>query len=150
VSFHNSETKQQSKPWLEKGLTGPVKAKLHLTRTKQMVIAFFSNKSLLYTSLMPRETMVNTNYIMEALCRFMKISKQKRVITAAGERFFHWDNAPVHTAAVVTDWMAVRHTQALKHGDFLLDLTPTNFFLFPRVKMELPGLTHAQQTFKKE
>ncbi len=37
------------------------------------------------------------------LGNFMKIFK-KRPITAEGELIFHWDNAPVHTAAVVTDW----------------------------------------------
>ena len=109
VSFFTPETKQKSKQWLKKGLSGPVKAKLHLTRTKQMVLAFFFNKSLIYTNFMPRGTMVNTNYIVEALGKFIQIFKQKRTITAAGEGFFLLNNAPVHTAAVATDCMAARH-----------------------------------------
>jgi hypothetical protein len=36
VSFHIPETKQQSMRWLPKGQPGPVKAKVHATRTKQM------------------------------------------------------------------------------------------------------------------
>jgi hypothetical protein len=39
---------------------------------------------------------------------------------------FHWDNAPVHTTAKVTDWMAAK------------------------VKRELAGLTLTLDTFKKE
>jgi uncharacterized protein YnzC (UPF0291/DUF896 family) len=39
--FHTPKTKQQSKQWLKKGEPGPIKAKVHATREKQMVIAFF-------------------------------------------------------------------------------------------------------------
>ena len=150
VSFHTPETKQQSKQWLKKGLPGPIKAKVHATRSKQMVLAFFDNKGLIYTNFVPRGTTVNANYILEVLGKFMKIFKQKRPITAAGEWFFHWDNAPVHTAAVVTDWLAARHIQVLEHPPYSPDLAPADFFLFPRVKRELAGLTLTQQTFKKE
>jgi hypothetical protein len=45
VLFHIPKTKQQSKQWLPKGHPGPVKAKVHATRTKQMVLAFFDSKS---------------------------------------------------------------------------------------------------------
>ena len=43
VSMHTPETKSQSKQWLKKGTPGPIKAKVHATRTKQMVIAFFDS-----------------------------------------------------------------------------------------------------------
>jgi histone-lysine N-methyltransferase SETMAR len=55
VSFHILETKQQSMQWLPKEQPGPVKAKVHATRTKQMVLAFFDSKGLLYTNYMPGE-----------------------------------------------------------------------------------------------
>ena len=41
VSMHTPETKSQSKKWLKKGTPGPIKAKVHATCTKQMVIMFF-------------------------------------------------------------------------------------------------------------
>jgi hypothetical protein len=56
VSFHTPETKQQSMQWLPKGQPGPVKAKVHATRTKQMVLAFFDSKGLIYSNYMPRVT----------------------------------------------------------------------------------------------
>jgi AraC-like DNA-binding protein len=37
VSFHTPETKQQSKQWVKKGQPGPIKARVHATRSKQMV-----------------------------------------------------------------------------------------------------------------
>jgi hypothetical protein len=62
-----------------------------------MVLAFFDSKCLIYTNDKPWEITVNGKYIMEALCRFMKILKQKRQAMVAGEWWLHGDNAPVHT-----------------------------------------------------
>ncbi len=70
VSFHTPESKQQSKQWLVKGSPGPIKAKVHATRKKQMVLAFFNSKGLLYTNFVPRG--INFTYIIEALTRFLK------------------------------------------------------------------------------
>jgi Transposase (partial DDE domain) len=50
VSFHTPETKKkQSRQWFKKGTPGPVKAKVHATRSKQMILAFFDNKGIIYT-----------------------------------------------------------------------------------------------------
>jgi hypothetical protein len=88
-----------------------------------MVLAFFDSKDLNYTNYMPRGTTVNAKYIVEALGNFMKILK-KRPITAAVDWFLHWDNATVHTTAVVTDWLAVSSIQLHKHPSYSLDLAP--------------------------
>jgi hypothetical protein len=60
-SFHTPETKHQLMQWLSKGQPGLVKAKVHTTRTKQMVLAFFDSKGLIYTNCMPRGTTVKAN-----------------------------------------------------------------------------------------
>ncbi len=100
---------------VEEGRTGPIKANVYATRAKQMVLAFFDAKGLIYTNYVPRGTTVNANatFIMEALGSFMKILK-KRPIMAAGEWFLHWDNASIHTAATVTDWLAARRVKMLE------------------------------------
>jgi hypothetical protein len=97
-----------------------------------MVLAFFDSKGLIYTNYVPRGTTVNATYIVEALGNFMKIFKKKRPIMAAGEWFLHGDNAPVHTAAIITDWLAARRIQMLQHPPYSLDLAPADFFVFPR------------------
>jgi histone-lysine N-methyltransferase SETMAR len=150
VSFYTPETKQQSKQWLKKGEPVPFKAKVHTTRAKQVVLAFFDSKDLIYTNYVLRGTTVNAMYIVEALGNFIKFFKKKRPIMAAGEWFLHWDNAPVHTTAIATDWLAARRVQMLQHPLYSPDLAPANFFLFPKVKKELSGLTLTRETFKKE
>ncbi len=59
------------------------KAKGHATWTKKMVLAFFDSKGLIYTNLL------YAIYIVEALGKFLKIFKQKRLEMAAREWWFH-------------------------------------------------------------
>jgi histone-lysine N-methyltransferase SETMAR len=148
VSFNTPETKQQSKQWLPKGQLGPIKAKVQASWAKQMVLAFFDAKGIIYTNYVPRETTVNANYIVEALGKFKKVFRQKRPIMPEGQWFFHWDNALVHTAAVVRDWLAARQVQMIEHPPYSPDLAPADFFLFPKLKMQLAGLTLTQNTFE--
>ena len=47
VSFHTPETKQQSKQWIKKGQPGPIKARVHASRQKQMLLAYFDSKGVI-------------------------------------------------------------------------------------------------------
>ncbi len=93
---------------------------------------------------------MTASYIVEALGNFLKVFRQKRPEMAAGDWWFHWDNTPVHTAAMVKDWMAARQFKVVEHLPYSPDLALANFFLFPKVKRELAGLTLTKETFKKE
>ena len=67
-----------------------------------MVLAFHDNKGLIYTNMVPRGTTVNADYIVGALKQFFKRMRQKRPQMVDEGFILHWDNAPVHTAKVVT------------------------------------------------
>jgi hypothetical protein len=54
ISHHTPETKKQSKQWIKKGQPGPLKARVHASQTKQMILAFFDSKGLIYTNIVPR------------------------------------------------------------------------------------------------
>jgi histone-lysine N-methyltransferase SETMAR len=62
--------------------------------------------------------------------------------------FFHWDNAPVHTAAVVQEFLVAKGVQLIPHPPYSPDLAPADFFLFPKVKSELAGRTLTAESFK--
>jgi histone-lysine N-methyltransferase SETMAR len=113
-------------------------------------LAFFDSKGPIYTNYVPRGTTVNGNYIVEALGTFMKILRKKRPQMVAGDWLFHWDNAPVHTATKVTERLAARDIKLIEHPPYSLDLAPADYFLFPRIKRQLAGLTLTQDSFKKE
>jgi histone-lysine N-methyltransferase SETMAR len=148
LSFHTPETKRQSKQWVKKGQPGPLKVKVHASRTKQMVLVFFDAKGVIYTNFKPKGEMVKATYIRNALTRFLKVFRQKRLIMAVQEWWLHWDNAPVHTAATVVDFLAAKGVKTVPYPPYLPYLAPADFFLFPKVKVELAGQMLTQENFK--
>ncbi len=51
ISFHTPEMKRQSKQLVKKGLPGPKKARVHMTRTKKMI---FDTKDVIHTNYIPK------------------------------------------------------------------------------------------------
>jgi hypothetical protein len=49
--------------------------------------------------------------------------------------FFDWDNAHVHTAAVVSSWFDAHGVQWLEHVLYSPNLAPADFFLLKKTKM---------------
>ena len=50
------------------------------------------------------------------------------------------DNARVHTCKVAIDAVARNGYELIPHPVYLPDLAPSNFFLFPNLKMDIRGL----------
>ena len=71
-----------------------------------MVLAFHDREVLIYTNTVPRGTTVNAEYIIRTLKVFLKRMKQKRPLKLEAGFILHWDNAPVHTAHKVRDFLA--------------------------------------------
>jgi hypothetical protein len=122
MSSQHPEMKQQSKQKLNKGLSGPFKAKMHVTKSKQLVLTFCCSKGLIYTTSIPRGPMVYTNHMVVFVGKFMKIFMQKLFITAAGRRFFHWPIAEGLPAADVTSLPAARRYQKYEQWLFFTDI----------------------------
>ncbi len=56
ISFHNLDTKKQPMQWSKKSQPVPVKARVHTTRSMQMVLVFLDAKSIIYTNYFPKVT----------------------------------------------------------------------------------------------
>ena len=150
ISMHTPETKKPIQVVAKKGIPGPIKAKVHATLTKQMVIAFFDTQGMVNTNCVPMGETVNAAFFLESLQRFMKTFKAKRPEIAAEEWFMHWENAPVHTAKSVRDFLNKNNIQLLDHPPNSPDLAPADLFLFSKLKRELAGITMMQEEFKKK
>ena len=92
---------------------------------------------------------INAKYILMVLGKFLEHLRRKRPEMVTRDWFFHWDNAPVHTAALVKSWLTAKAFTVLEHPPYSPDLAPADFFLFRRVKEELSGLTLSQESLKK-
>jgi histone-lysine N-methyltransferase SETMAR len=113
-----------------------------------MVFVFFDAKAVIYTNYVPKGKTVNALYIRNAVARFLKVFKERRPIMSSQDWWLHWDNAPVHTATSVVDFLAAKGVKMIPHPPYSPDLAPGDFFLFPRVKSELAGQTLTQESFK--
>jgi histone-lysine N-methyltransferase SETMAR len=114
-----------------------------------MVVAFFDSRGLIYMHIVPRGASINVAYTIKVLGTFLEHFKKKRPAMAAQQWWFHWDNAPVHTAATpVKEWMAAKGIQVLEHPPYSPDLAPADFFLFRRAKKALAGITLDQESLK--
>ena len=151
VCFHTPETKNQSKQWLKKGTPGPCKARSQASRKKQMVLAFFDKKGMIYTRMVPKGKTVNGEFIVDTLKMFLKQLRRKRPQMVKDDLwFFHWDNAPVHTARNVREFLDKKGIRMIEHAPYSPDLAPADFFLFPKVKGTLAGTTLTPETIQTE
>jgi hypothetical protein len=82
------------------------------------------------------------------LGKFMEHLRKKRSLRVEEEWWFHWDNAPVHTAVKVKVWFATKSIRRLEHAPYSPDLAPADF-LFRRVKKGLAVKTLDSNSLKK-
>jgi histone-lysine N-methyltransferase SETMAR len=52
---------------------------------------------------------------------------------------FHHDNTPAHKALSVKKYLAKRNIPVMEHPPYSPDLSPSDFFLFPKIKSALKG-----------
>ncbi len=76
VSYHNRETKKQSKQWIPKGELGPLKVRVHANQTKQMVMTFFNSGGLIYTPIISRGAAIKATSTIKALGKFLEHFKK--------------------------------------------------------------------------
>ena len=132
------------------GTHPPLKAKVHASRDKQMIMAFFGNVSMIYYCIVPKGKPVNNDYIIDVLKRFLKIIQKKRLEMASNKCFLHWNNVLVHTACNVKAFLEDRDINLLEHPPYSPDMAPADYFLFLRMKSDLAGLHMTRESFKNE
>ncbi len=96
----------------------------------------------------PQGCLNDAAYTIKVLGTFLEHFRKKRRAMAQQQLWFHWDNALVHMAGSVKEWMAAKGIQVLKHLPYLPDFAPEDFFLFRRVKEALAGTTLDQDSLK--
>ncbi|UYV78031.1 hypothetical protein LAZ67_15003274 [Cordylochernes scorpioides] len=81
---------------------------------------------------------VNPEFYKEVLRRLHKAVKRKQQDLAQRWRLHH-DNAPAHTAFLVTSYLTRIGVEVLPQPPYSPDMSPPDFFLFPKVKRCLKG-----------
>jgi len=59
--------------------------------------------------------------------------------SAPGSWFLLHNNAPVHQAVAIQEFLAQKQVCVLHHPPYSSDLSPCDYFLFPKLKLPLKG-----------
>jgi hypothetical protein len=135
------ETKRQSCEWV--GETSPVLKKLRFQRfrIKTMLIIFFNSQGAVRKEFIPEGKTVNAEFYEGVMDRPLKgIQRVHPAVFCSRDFFLLHDNAPAHKAAGVCQFLAQKNVTALYHPPYCPDLSPPDYFLFPKLKIKLKGL----------
>ena len=137
---YDPETKQQSSQWKFPGSPRPKKARQVKSKIKSMLIVFYDQQGIVHYEFVPEGQTVNQHYYIDVLRRLREDVRRKRPeLWATGDWYLLHDNAPPHVAATVQQYIEKTNMNILPHPPYSPDLSPCDYFLFPRMKLGLKG-----------
>jgi hypothetical protein len=105
-----------------------------------MLIVFFDIRGIVYHEFVPHCQTVNKNFYCEVLrCLRENVRRKRSDLCHAKNWILHDDNAPCHQALLAREFLASHNMLSLPHPPYSSDLAPADFFLFPKMKMQLKG-----------
>ena len=119
-----------------------MKARKSKSKVTVMLIMFFDIQEIVRFKFLPQGQAMNQTVYKKILRRLVRSMRNKRrsLWEAHAWALYH-DNAPVHTALSIRQFLAERNIATLKHFLYSPYLAPCDFFLFPKIKSVLKG-TH--------
>ncbi|KAJ4441025.1 hypothetical protein ANN_10874 [Periplaneta americana] len=95
---------------------------------------------LMHHEFIPEGRTVTKELYVETLRRLWDAVRRKRTEKWVENNWFLMhDNAPAHRAIIVKNFLARHNITALDHPPYSPDLSPPDYFLFPRLKSHLKG-----------
>jgi histone-lysine N-methyltransferase SETMAR len=138
---YDPEDKAQSKQWLPRGGSGPVKAKADRSRAKVMATIFWDSQGILLVDFLEGQRTITSAYYESVLRKLTKALAEKRPGKLHQRVLFHHDNAPAHSSHQTRAVLREFRWEIIRHPPYSPDLAPSDFFLFPNLKKSLKG-TH--------
>jgi [histone H3]-lysine36 N-dimethyltransferase SETMAR len=132
--------KAQSKEW--RGPNSPAKKKIRYSKSKikTLLISYFDANGMIYHEFVPEGQTVNKEYYQGVLQRLrLQIRRKRPHFWKTGDWFLLHDNARPHKAATIVKFLSKHSISELPHAPYSPDLSPCDYFLFPKIKKKLKG-----------
>ncbi|CAH2000823.1 unnamed protein product [Acanthoscelides obtectus] len=105
--------------------------------SKKMVATFVSKAGHIATIPLNEQRTVTADWYIticlpKVITQLRKINPERRII-------LHQDNASSHTAQKTRQYLTEENAELLDHPPYSSDLSPNNFFTFPKIKNRLRG-----------
>ena len=132
------ETKQQSTVWIPRNEPRPIKVRRNKSSGKRMVAIFFMKSGLITPIPLESGQTVNANwYVNHCLPEVFKVVSERRPNTGIRGLILHDDNARPHRAWIINEFLFENHVESYPNPPYSPDLSPCDFFLFPKLKKQL-------------
>ncbi|UYV72930.1 hypothetical protein LAZ67_10001205, partial [Cordylochernes scorpioides] len=139
VHHSTQETKRQIMVRKRPKESAPKKAKVTISAGKVMAIVFWDCKSVLLVNYLPPNTTVNAARYCEVLTKLRAAIKRKRPGLLSRKVLLVHDNARPHTARTTHTLLENFKWEISTHPPYSPELTPSDFHLFPALKLHLGG-----------
>jgi len=137
---YDPETKRQSSEWVGEHSSGQKKLLFQKSKVKTMLIVFFDSQGIVHKEFMQEGCTVNAEYYKGVLdCLISRIRQVCPTLYRTRDFFLLHNNIPVHSAAKIRQFLTQKQVATLIHPLYLSDWSPLDYFLFPKVKLQLKG-----------
>jgi histone-lysine N-methyltransferase SETMAR len=140
IHHYTPESKQHSNQWKEAGCSAPKQTSSVPSVGKFMVSVFWNAEG--FFNYFEKGKTITREYYSNLLTRLDEKILEKR----SGLKkkiyiyiIFHQDNAPAHKSVSPMEKLRGLHYELLEHPPCSPDLVPSEFYLFPKLKLILAG-----------
>ncbi|CAH1990109.1 unnamed protein product [Acanthoscelides obtectus] len=138
IYCYEPENKRQSAVWVFQGEEKPTKVIRSRSVSKKMVATFASKAGHIATIPLNEQRTVTADWYT-TIC-FPKVITELQKINPERRRIIlHQHNASSHTAQKTTQYLTEENVELLYHPPYSPDLSPNDFFTFPKIKSRLRG-----------
>ena len=124
---YDPETKQQSKQWLPRGSSGPIKFNSERSVKKVMETVFCNSEGVVLVDFLESKKTVTGVYYAEVLRKLREKLAEKHPGKLHRGILFHY-NAPARSSRIVRDVLREFRWELLPHPPYSPDLAPSDFF----------------------
>ena len=147
IYFFEPQRKIDNKVWIAKNRNRPVIAKRSQSAKKVLNAVFFNSSGpVLQVAAPSGHSITGTFYKNNVLKKVKKYNVKRRPKTGIRNICLIHDNAPAHKSKLVQDYLRVESIKQLPHPPYSPDLSPCDFFLFPRLKKMLSGRRYGSRS----
>lgn len=137
VAFYSPESRTQRQQWVRKGESHALSVRPSTFQPKVLYTIFINCEGIVAKVMSPPSTTVNAQFYRETVLPSVIAGIRERHPT--GTIHLHHDNAPPHRSSNVQLFLQEQHIDLVSHPPYSPDLSPCDFFLFPRLKSALAG-----------
>ena len=129
------DSKAKNKVWVSSEGDRPVIARHCKTSNRMLYSIFFDSKGPVLQIPVPKGSSVTGKFYRESvLIQLVDFYQKRRPCTSVCDIKLLHDNAPAHESATVQEYLKESGLDVLDHPPYSPDLSPCDFWLFPRLK----------------